>query len=67
VNKDDVRNVFGADPGYLLSYGRYRVEAGSTLVGLTFYTGFIDPLRAVLSLALVDKGYAEPGTQFHLV
>jgi vanillate/3-O-methylgallate O-demethylase len=67
LNKDDVREVFGADPGYVLSYGRYRVEAESTLVGLTFYTGYIDPLQTILSLALINKQYAEPGTNVCLI
>jgi hypothetical protein len=30
---------------------------------LTFYMGFIDPLQTILSLALIDKRYAEPGTE----
>jgi vanillate/3-O-methylgallate O-demethylase len=67
LNVDDVHKVFGQDPSFMLSYGRYRVEAGSTLVGMTFYTGFIGPVGTVLSLALVDKEYAAPGTEVTFV
>jgi vanillate/3-O-methylgallate O-demethylase len=66
-NIDDVRNLFGKDPGFILSYARYRVEAGSKLIGMTFYTGFIDPVGTVLSLALIDKRYAAPGTEVTVV
>ncbi len=67
LNADDVLEVFGADPGYFLTYGRYRVEVGSKPVGLTFYTGLIDRLGAILSLALVEKEYASPGTEVAFV
>jgi vanillate/3-O-methylgallate O-demethylase len=62
-NPDDVKAVFGADPDYFLNYARYRVEAGPALAGMTYYTAFIDPLGQILSLALIDKQYATPGTQ----
>lgn len=62
-NADDVRKVFGADHDFILSYARYRVEAGPALAGMTFYTAFIDPARTILSLALVDRKYAQPGTE----
>lgn len=67
LNPDDVHKVFGQKPGFTLSYGRYRVEMGSTLVGMTFYTGYIAPEGTMLSLALIDKRYAEPGTAVTLV
>jgi vanillate/3-O-methylgallate O-demethylase len=62
-NSDDVNKVFGADHDFILSYARYRVEAGSALAGMTFYTAFIDPAKTILSLALVDNRYAQPGTE----
>ena len=67
LNIDDVRDRFGSDPGFVLSYARYRVEAGSALAGITFYSGFIDPVGTILSLALVKKEYAAPGTAVTLV
>jgi vanillate/3-O-methylgallate O-demethylase len=67
LSVEDVRRVFGPDAKFALSYGRYRVEAGATLAGMTFYTGFIAPVGTVLSLALIDKQYAAPGTEVTLV
>ncbi len=62
-NPDDVKKVFGADHDFILSYARYRVEAGTALAGMTFYTAFIDPAGTILSLALVNNQYAQPGTE----
>lgn len=62
-NPDDVKKVFGADHDFILSYARYRVEAGRALAGMTFYTAFIDPAKTILSLALVDNRYSQPGTE----
>jgi vanillate/3-O-methylgallate O-demethylase len=62
-NPDDVRTAFGADHDFILSYARHRVEAGSDLAGMTFYTAFIDPAKTILSLALVDNKFATPGTE----
>jgi vanillate/3-O-methylgallate O-demethylase len=62
-NADDVRNIFGANPDYTLSYARYRVESPSGLVGLTFYCGYIHLERSILGLALIDSRYAAPGTE----
>jgi vanillate/3-O-methylgallate O-demethylase len=67
VNPEDVRRVFGADHGFILSYARLRVEAGAKVAGMSFYTGFIDPLGTILSLALVENQYAKPGTELMLV
>lgn len=66
-NVDDVREVFGANPGFILSYARYRIHADSALAGMTFYTAWIDPVGTILSLALVDRQYAAPGTPVTLV
>ena len=50
-----------------LSNGRYRVEsaaaAGGDLAGMAYHTASLDPLGAVLALAVLDKRYADPGTQ----
>lgn len=66
-NADDVRDVFGKDHDYILSYARYRVEANKRLAGLTFYTAFIDPAGTILSLVLIDKKLAEPGSEVSVV
>jgi glycine cleavage system aminomethyltransferase T len=62
----DVRDVLGDDLDYLLTYGRYRIEAGGALVGITFYTAHIDRLRSVLALSLIANQHAVPGTQVEL-
>jgi glycine cleavage system aminomethyltransferase T len=62
-NPDDVRNVFGPEPPYTLSYARYRVESGAQLAGLTFYSAFIHPEGTILGLALLSPQFATPGTE----
>ncbi|MFG1928794.1 aminomethyl transferase family protein [Cryptosporangium sp. NPDC048952] len=64
---DDVRRVFGEDPGFVLDYARYRVEKGSELVGMTYQTALLDPAGAVLSLAILDNGSVETGTEVEVV
>ena len=66
LDSDDVREVLGADLDYLLTYGRYRIESGGVLVGITFYTAHIARLGQVLALSLVDNAFAEPGTKVEL-
>lgn len=66
-NPDDVREVFGSDPGYVLSYARYRVELPSRVVGMTFYCGHIHPLGTILGLALIESRFAVPGTEVTVV
>jgi vanillate/3-O-methylgallate O-demethylase len=67
LNTHDVREAFGADPGFILSYARYRLEAAEARVGMTFYSAFIDSLGTILSLALINNQQAAPGTQVTLV
>ncbi|HVW18489.1 MAG TPA: hypothetical protein VHB30_09585 [Solirubrobacteraceae bacterium] len=67
VDPASVREAFGDDLGYFLSYGRYRIEAGGELAGITFYTGHIDRLGTILALSLVDEEHARPGTEVELV
>lgn len=66
-NDDDVGAFFGEDHGYILSYGRYRIEHQGKVIGLTFYSGFIDPLKKLLCLSLVDSEFAAPGTEVEVV
>jgi vanillate/3-O-methylgallate O-demethylase len=66
-NTADVRDVFGTDPEFMLSYARYRVEMHSALAGITFYSAFIHPEGTILSLALLDNQYAVPGTEVTVV
>ena len=63
---EDVREITG-DPGFQLTYARHRVEAGSVLAGLTYQTATIDPAGTILSLTLIDKQFAEPGTEVTVV
>jgi hypothetical protein len=62
-----VRAVVGADQGFLLTYARHRVEAGSVLAGLTYQTATIGPAGTILALTLIDKQYAAPGTEVTVV
>lgn len=66
-NSEDVEKLFGKDHGYILSYGRYRIEHKGKLVGLTFYSGYIDPLKKLLALSLVDNEFATPGTEVEII
>jgi len=59
------RDVFGDD--FFLTHARHRVEADGALAGITYHTGPIAHLDVVLSLAIVDKRFAEPGTEVTLV
>jgi vanillate/3-O-methylgallate O-demethylase len=65
-NADDVKRVMG-DPGYLLRYPRDRVEVNGELVGLAMYTAHFPAHGTLLSLALVDKQHAAPGTLVEVV
>jgi glycine cleavage system aminomethyltransferase T len=67
LDDTDVRNVIGADPGFQLTYARHRVEAGHDLVGLTYQTASIGPAGTILSLTLIDKRFAGPGTEVAVV
>lgn len=67
LNIDDVRDIFGANPGYVLSYARYRIESATAMAGMTFYSAWIDPIGTILSLALIDPRYAPSGTEVAVV
>lgn len=64
-NADDVRQVIG-DPGYLLRYPRDRVEIGGERVGLAMYTAHFPRHGTLLSLGLIDKAFAAPGTEVEI-
>jgi glycine cleavage system aminomethyltransferase T len=68
LNLQDVRQALGGDLGYYLTYSRHRVEAADgTLVGLTHQTATIDTAGTILSLTLIDKAHATPGTEVTVV
>ena len=67
LDPDDVENIFGEDPGFVVSYGRYRVEHDSSTVGMTCHIGSIAPAGRLLALALVDEGRAAPGTEVTVI
>lgn len=62
---DDVRRVLG-EPGYLLRYPRDRVEVDGELVGLAMYTAHFPAHGTLLSLGLIDKAHAAPGTEVEI-
>jgi vanillate/3-O-methylgallate O-demethylase len=64
----DVRAVLGPDAGFYLTYARHRVEAaGAAMAGLTYQTATLATVGTILSLTLIDKQYAEPGTEVEVV
>jgi glycine cleavage system aminomethyltransferase T len=67
LDPDDVREVLGEDPGFVLSYSRNRVEADSGLVGMTCQSATLDPVGTILSLTLIDQEFAVPGTEVSVV
>ncbi|WP_320774317.1 aminomethyl transferase family protein [Streptomyces sp. CRN 30] len=69
LDPDDVRRVLGggADPGFVLSYARHRVETPAGLAGVTMQSASIDPVGTVLAQALIDPAYAAPGTEVTVV
>lgn len=66
-DRDDVTRVLGEDPGFVHHYWRNRVEVGGELVGVTFQTGWLDPVGTVMALTLVDKAHAATGTEVEVV
>ncbi|MFE4964495.1 aminomethyl transferase family protein [Streptomyces sp. NPDC056660] len=69
LDPGDVRRVLGdgADPGFVLSYARHRVENGAGLVGVTMQSASIDPVGTVLAQTLIDPAHATPGTEVSIV
>ncbi|MDT3442809.1 aminomethyl transferase family protein [Pseudofrankia sp. BMG5.37] len=66
-DNDDVRAVLGDEPGFVLSYARHRVEAGSALVGTTYHIASSHPYGSIIALSLVDRAHAAPGTRVEVV
>ncbi len=64
---EDVRGLGLPENGFHLTYARHRVEAGGALAGLTHQTATIDAVGTIASLTLIDKRYAEPGTEVTVV
>ena len=67
LRPEDVAKHDLARGAYYLTYARHRVEAGGTLAGLTHQTATIDTVGTILALTLIDKRYAEPGTEVTVV
>jgi vanillate/3-O-methylgallate O-demethylase len=67
LDPEDVAATFGADLPFMMSHGRFRIESGSELVGMTFYTGMFAAAGTILALSLVETGHADPGTPVELV
>ncbi|MFG2953666.1 aminomethyl transferase family protein [Streptomyces sp. NPDC048291] len=66
LDEGDVRRVLGdgADPGFVLSYARHRVENGAgDLVGVTMQSASIDPVGTVLAQTLIEASHAAPGSR----
>ena len=53
--------------GFVVDYGRHRVERDGALVGMTCHIGSIAPVGGLLALALVANEHAEPGTPVTVV
>jgi vanillate/3-O-methylgallate O-demethylase len=67
LNPEDAARHDLAGGGFYLTYARHRVEAGGTLAGLTHQTATIAAAGAILSLTLLDKRHAAPGTEVTVV
>ncbi len=67
LNPDDVAGYRLDQGGFYLTYARHRVEADGQLVGLTYQTVTNDTVGTILSLTLIDKRCAEPGTEVTIV
>lgn len=65
ANPDDVREKIGTD--HLITAAKHRVESDGDLAGIAMYCAYNDPMGTILSLAIVDRKYAEPGTEVTLV
>jgi vanillate/3-O-methylgallate O-demethylase len=67
VDPADAAALLGTPMGYLNSQGRYRIEIGGRMVGITFHTCSIAPQGTIIALALVDAEVAQPGTLVKLI
>jgi vanillate/3-O-methylgallate O-demethylase len=62
LDPEDLKRVLG-EVDYYLTFGQYRVEVGSELVGIASYGTHVARHGTILFLALVDSQHAEPGTE----
>lgn len=68
LDPQQVRHVWGGpDLQFEQSFGRYRVEAGDQVIGIACSTGSVPGPSTILSLAVIDKRYAAPGTELTFV
>jgi glycine cleavage system aminomethyltransferase T len=67
VDPQDARELLGEQPGFFISYARYRIEAESQPIGMTFYTAYLAHLHRILALSLVANEHANPGSEVTLV
>lgn len=67
LDPEDLAKALDRDPGFVHTYARNRVEAGTAPAGVTFQSDSLDRAGTVLSLALVDHAHAEPGTEVTVV
>lgn len=67
LDDNDARKHLGTQDDFFVTYGRYRIETGDKMIGLTSYTGRIAPIGKVLALSVVDIRHAEPGSRVSLV
>jgi glycine cleavage system aminomethyltransferase T len=67
LDPEDVREHDLAGGGFHLTYARHRVEAAGQLVGLTHQTATIDTVGTILSLTLIGRQHAAPGTEVTVV
>jgi len=67
LNEDDVKRLIGDGLPFELTYARHRIEHNGELAGMTFWTATITPLGTIVSLSLVDKKFATPGTEVEVV
>ena len=62
-NKEDVKRVFGDNLLAAHSYTKDRIEVEGELVGVSEYSTYMAPAGEIHSLAIIDNGHAETGTE----
>ena len=67
ANRDDVTDVLGSTQKFVASQGVYRVESAGDLVGLSWSVNTQIRHDTLLGVALVDRKFAEPGTEVEFV
>lgn len=68
LDPEQVRDVWGGpELRFESTHGRYRIEANGDLVGVAMCTGSVALPGTILSLAVIDRKYAAPGTEVSFV